>query len=94
MLQVYSHNTGGYTKNRPETPSFALLIIDMINDFDFNYGNMLLAHTELIVDPILKLKKQMKEKGFPIIYITIIMIYGRLTSIKSLINVKMKEMPH
>jgi nicotinamidase-related amidase len=69
VLQVNSHNTGGYTMNRPETPSFALLIIDMINDFDFNYGNMLLEHTKLIVDPILKLKKQMKEKGFPIIYI-------------------------
>ncbi|CAK6470086.1 isochorismatase family cysteine hydrolase [Peribacillus castrilensis] len=55
--------------NRPESPSFALLIIDMINDFDFKYGNMLLAHTKLIVNPILKLKKQMKEKGFPIIYI-------------------------
>ena len=49
--------------NRPESPSFALLIIDMINDFDFKYGNMLLAHTKLIVDPILKLKKQMKENG-------------------------------
>ncbi|RRN66784.1 cysteine hydrolase [Peribacillus simplex] len=55
--------------NRPKSPSFALLIIDMINDFDFKHGNMLLEHTKLIIDPILKLKKQMQEKGFPIIYI-------------------------
>ena len=41
----------------------------MINDFDFKHGNMLLEHTKLIIDPILKLKKQMQEKGFPIIYI-------------------------
>ena len=34
-----------------------------------NTVNMLLEHTKLIIDPILKLKKQMKEKGFPIIYI-------------------------
>jgi nicotinamidase-related amidase len=69
VLQVNSHNEGGYTMNRPKSPSFALLIIDMINDFDFKHGNMLLEHTKLIIDPILKLKKQMQEKGFPIIYI-------------------------
>ncbi|MGE7763618.1 isochorismatase family cysteine hydrolase [Peribacillus sp. NPDC097895] len=55
--------------NRPKSPSFALLIIDMINDFDFKHGDMLLEHTMLIIEPILNLKKQMKEKGFPIIYI-------------------------
>ncbi|WP_057915851.1 isochorismatase family cysteine hydrolase [Peribacillus muralis] len=55
--------------NRHKSSSFALLIIDMINDFQFKHGDMLLEHTELIIDPILKLKKQMKEKGCPIIYI-------------------------
>lgn len=69
--------------NRPKSPSFALLIIDMINDFDFKHGNMLLEHTKLIIYPILKLKKQMQEKGFPIIYINDHYdSYGRLTSIK------------
>ncbi|MEJ9233160.1 isochorismatase family cysteine hydrolase [Peribacillus butanolivorans] len=55
--------------NKSTSPSFALLIIDIINDFNFNHGDMLLEHTKLIIEPILKLKKHMKEKGFPIIYI-------------------------
>ncbi|MGE7880369.1 isochorismatase family cysteine hydrolase [Peribacillus muralis] len=54
---------------RHKSTSFALLIIDMINDFQFKHGDMLLEHTKLIIDPILKLKKQMKEQGFPIIYV-------------------------
>lgn len=55
--------------NRPDSPSIALLIIDMINDFDFNNGDMLLQHTKAIMDPIIELKGYMKEKGYPIIYI-------------------------
>ncbi|MFJ7756468.1 isochorismatase family cysteine hydrolase [Peribacillus muralis] len=54
---------------RHKSTSFALLIIDMINDFQFKHGDMLLEHTKLIIDPILTLKKQMKEQGFPIIYV-------------------------
>lgn len=55
--------------NRPNSPSFALLIIDMINDFNFNYGDMLLEHTRSIIEPIVELKKHMKKNGYPIIYI-------------------------
>lgn len=67
---------------RHESTSFALLIIDMINDFQFKHGDMLLEHTELIIDPILKIKKRMKEKASRSSISMIIMIYGRPTSIK------------
>lgn len=46
----------------------ALLIIDMFNDFDFDSGDMLRTHTQVIVDPILKLKKHFKETDLPVIY--------------------------
>lgn len=55
--------------NRLTSPCFALLIIDMINDFNFKNGDMLLEHTRTILEPILELKKSMKEKKYPIIYI-------------------------
>lgn len=47
----------------------ALLIIDMINDFDFEEGEALAANTNKIIDPILKLKKSFNEKNLPVIYI-------------------------
>ncbi|MFJ7851163.1 isochorismatase family cysteine hydrolase [Peribacillus sp. NPDC097206] len=55
--------------NRPDSPSIALLIIDMINDFNFDNGDMLLQHTKAIMKPIIELKRYMKENGYPIIYI-------------------------
>lgn len=47
----------------------ALLIIDMINDFKFRHGDLLLKHTEQIIHPLLHLKQTMKQKQLPIIYI-------------------------
>jgi nicotinamidase-related amidase len=47
----------------------ALLIIDMINDFNFDEGKALAANTEKIIEPILKLKKSFNEKDLPVIYI-------------------------
>lgn len=47
----------------------ALLIIDMINDFDFPEGENLAEKTKKIVDPILRLKKAFFEKDLPVIYI-------------------------
>jgi len=47
----------------------ALLIIDMINDFNFDAGEALAKHTKGIIDPILKLKKKFNEKEMPVIYI-------------------------
>jgi len=47
----------------------ALLIIDLINHFDFDGGEELLTNTRPIVDPVLALKQRFKEKGQPVIYV-------------------------
>ena len=47
----------------------ALIIIDMINDFKFAHGDLLLKHTKSIVKPILHIKETLKKQGAPIIYI-------------------------
>ncbi|MDL4843203.1 isochorismatase family cysteine hydrolase [Aquibacillus rhizosphaerae] len=47
----------------------ALLIIDMINNMNFDGGEDLLRNTLSTVDPILNLKTIAKEKGMPVIYV-------------------------
>lgn len=47
----------------------ALLIIDMINDFNFNHGETLAKKAEDITGSILNLKESFKQKDWPIIYI-------------------------
>ena len=47
----------------------ALVIIDMINDFKFEYGQVLAEKALKIADPILILKKQFKQQNLPVIYI-------------------------
>lgn len=47
----------------------ALLIIDMINDFQFSHGPILAQKCEIIKNPILQLKDTMKSLGYPIIYV-------------------------
>jgi len=47
----------------------AVLIIDLINDFDFSEGDMLLNHTKEILPNIKKLKSYATEHRYPIIYI-------------------------
>ena len=42
----------------------ALILIDMINKMDFEGGEDLLENTKPIVDPIMKLKKQAKDRKF------------------------------
>lgn len=52
--------------NRPKSPCLSSIwSMILISDT----GICSLNITKLIIDPILKLKKQMQEKGFPIIYI-------------------------
>ncbi|WP_163103472.1 isochorismatase family cysteine hydrolase [Peribacillus alkalitolerans] len=48
---------------------YALIIIDIINDFDFTHGDLLLENTQHIIDPLLQLKLKAKEKSIPIIYV-------------------------
>ncbi|WP_399202138.1 cysteine hydrolase family protein [Sutcliffiella deserti] len=47
----------------------ALLIIDIINDFQFKHGKTLASKTEAISPNIMKLKEYMNSKNLPIIYI-------------------------
>ncbi|MFC4402305.1 isochorismatase family cysteine hydrolase [Gracilibacillus xinjiangensis] len=47
----------------------AVMIIDMINDFDFLEGRMLLHHTRKIVPNIKKLKNFAEEHNLPVIYV-------------------------
>ncbi|KEK21795.1 isochorismatase family cysteine hydrolase [Bacillus gaemokensis] len=47
----------------------ALLIIDMINDFQFSHGPILAQKCQIMIEPILKLKQNMKTLGYPVIYI-------------------------
>lgn len=50
-------------------PSAALLIIDMLSDFEFEDGDKLFKNACGIVDNIQKLKKQAKAKGIPVVYV-------------------------
>lgn len=50
-------------------PKRALLIVDMINDFAFPHGSLLLQHTTSIIKPILQIKQQFKTDNNPIIYV-------------------------
>lgn len=52
--------------NRPKR---ALLIIDIINDFAFPHGSLLLQHTTSIIKPILQIKQQFRHNNDPIIYV-------------------------
>ena len=47
----------------------ALLIIDMINPFQFKHGDLLLKHTEKMLLPLLELKERASARNVPIIYI-------------------------
>ncbi|MCY8827206.1 isochorismatase family protein, partial [Bacillus atrophaeus] len=47
----------------------ALLIVDMINNFQFDKGESLAQKTVQIVPHILSLKKHAKHNNWPIIYI-------------------------
>ncbi|PKR77300.1 isochorismatase [Halalkalibacillus sediminis] len=47
----------------------ALVIIDIINDMEFDGGERLLEQSRPIVKPIQKLKKQARELDLPVIYV-------------------------
>ncbi len=47
----------------------ALLIIDMINSFDFSGGEVLKERAGAIVEPILRLRKDVEAQGWPVVYV-------------------------
>jgi nicotinamidase-related amidase len=55
--------------NVPDDSGVALLLIDIINDFEFESGDVLLKLALPIGEEIAKLKKRAKEIGIPAIYV-------------------------
>ena len=55
--------------NAPDKSKVALLIIDMICDFEFSGGERLCANAAHISKNIAKLKKKAKKTGVPVIYV-------------------------
>lgn len=53
----------------PDEHSDALLIIDLISDFEFPDGTTLLRRAEPLVDPLLRLKTRAHTAGVPVIYV-------------------------
>lgn len=47
----------------------AMLIIDVINDFNFPQAPLLLKTSSPIAEKISNLKKRVKEEGIPVIYV-------------------------
>ncbi|HVF47641.1 MAG TPA: isochorismatase family cysteine hydrolase [Pyrinomonadaceae bacterium] len=47
----------------------ALLIVDMISDFEFTDGEQLFKHAVPAADKIIKLKKRAQGAGWPVIYV-------------------------
>jgi nicotinamidase-related amidase len=55
--------------NAPDKSKIALLIIDMIADFDFDDGEKLLENTRPIAEKIAALKDKAKKAKIPVIYV-------------------------
>jgi nicotinamidase-related amidase len=53
----------------PDKHKFALLLIDVINDFDFPEGDQLLKHARPMARILLRLKWRAQKAGVPVIYI-------------------------
>ena len=55
--------------NVPDDSSVALILIDLINDFEFDGADEMFKNTLAIAQPIAKLKKNAKAAGIPAIYV-------------------------
>jgi nicotinamidase-related amidase len=55
--------------NVPDTSNVALLLIDVINDFDFTGGEELLRHALPMAEKLAELKRRAKRSGVPVIYV-------------------------
>ncbi len=53
----------------PHNHRFALLLIDVINDFDFPEADQLLKHARPMARILLRLKRQAQKAGVPVIYV-------------------------
>ena len=55
--------------NVPDDSSVVLMLIDLINDFEFDGAEPMFTNTLAIAQPIAKLKKNAKAAGIPVIYV-------------------------
>jgi nicotinamidase-related amidase len=55
--------------NVPDTAEVALLLIDVINDLEFDGGESLLQHALPAAQKIAALKKRLQQEGVPVIYV-------------------------
>src|SRR5687767_13884034 len=55
--------------NAPDTSTVAILLIDLISDFEFEDGEQLWQQTLPVAKQIAALKKRAKQRGVPIIYV-------------------------
>lgn len=53
----------------PDKHKFALLLIDVINDFDFPEAHQLLEHALPMARNVLRLKRRAQKEGVPVIYV-------------------------
>src|SRR3712207_4999147 len=55
--------------NVPDKSDVALLLIDVINDLEFESGEDLLRHALPMADRLAGLKKRAKAAGIPVVYV-------------------------
>jgi nicotinamidase-related amidase len=55
--------------NVPDDSSVVLILIDLINDFEFDGADQMFNNTLAIAQPIARLKKNAKAAGIPVIYV-------------------------
>src|SRR5215218_1118522 len=55
--------------NVPDKSNVALLLIDVINDLEFESGEALLRHALPMAERLAELKRRAKEAGVPVIYV-------------------------
>lgn len=65
-MPVINHDLHG---NAPDTSAVALLLIDFINDFDFDDAEELFVQTLPVAHAVAALKQRAKRLGIPCIYI-------------------------
>ena len=55
--------------NVPDDSSIVLILIDLINDFEFDGADQMFKNTLAIAQPIARLRKNAKAAGIPVIYV-------------------------
>jgi len=53
----------------PDKHKFALVLVDVINDFDFPEANQLLRYAQPMAKKLLRLKRRAQKAGVPVIYV-------------------------